>query len=106
MVGISGSVKIGDRVVLGGGVGIADHVTIGADAKIAARSGVASNVPANAVMVGTPAVPRERAFEQIRLVGRLRSLYTEVAELKKRIQVLEQVSERAGETGTHEPPEG
>ena len=85
MVGISGSVKIGDRVVLGGGVGIADHVTIGSDAMIAAGSGVGSNVPAKAIMVGFPAVPRERAFEQFRYVGRLRALFAEVGDLKKRI---------------------
>jgi UDP-3-O-[3-hydroxymyristoyl] glucosamine N-acyltransferase len=100
MVGISGSVKIGDRVVLGGGVGIADHVTIGSDAVVAGGSGVASNIPPKAVMAGYPAVPRERAFEQVRLLGRLRSLYGEVAELKERIQTLE----RSG--GAAKPPKG
>jgi UDP-3-O-[3-hydroxymyristoyl] glucosamine N-acyltransferase len=110
MVGISGSVRIGDRVVLGGAVGIADHVTIGSDAKIAARSAVASDVPPGAVMAGVPAVPRGRAFEQIRLVGRLRSLYTAVAELKTRVRGLEQGLEQglrpAGESRADEPPEG
>lgn len=90
MVGISGGVKIGDRVVLGGGVGIADHVRIGSDAVIGAGSAVASNVPAKAVLVGRPAIPRERAFEQLRLIGRLRSLFEEVSHLKTRVQVLEQ----------------
>jgi UDP-3-O-[3-hydroxymyristoyl] glucosamine N-acyltransferase len=89
MVGISGSVKIGDRVVLGGAVVIADNVRIGSDAVIGAGSAVASNVPERAVSLGRPAVPRERAFEQLRLVGRLRSLFAEVASLKKRIYVLE-----------------
>jgi UDP-3-O-[3-hydroxymyristoyl] glucosamine N-acyltransferase len=93
MVGISGSVKIGDRVVLGGGVGIADNVSIGSDAVIAAGSAVASNVPAEAVLVGRPAIPREHAYEQLLLVGRLRSLFAEVSHLKRRIQVLEQASE-------------
>jgi UDP-3-O-[3-hydroxymyristoyl] glucosamine N-acyltransferase len=90
MVGISGSVKVGDRVMLGGGVGVADHVSIGSDAVIGAGSAVASNVPAKAVVVGRPAVPRERALEQLRLVGRLASLFAEVSLLKRRIQVLEQ----------------
>jgi UDP-3-O-[3-hydroxymyristoyl] glucosamine N-acyltransferase len=90
MVGISGSVTIGDRVVLGGAVGIADNVSIGSDAVIGAGSAVASNVPERAIRIGRPALPRERAFEQLRLVGRLRSLFTEVADLKKRIQILEQ----------------
>jgi UDP-3-O-[3-hydroxymyristoyl] glucosamine N-acyltransferase len=90
MVGISGSVKIGDRVVLAGGVGVADHVTIGSDAMIAGGSGVAGNVPAKAIMAGYPAVPRERAFEQVKYLARLRTLFTEVGELKKRIAALEQ----------------
>jgi len=90
MVGISGSVKIGDRVVLGGGVGITDHVTIGPDAMIAGGSGVGSNVPAKAIMAGYPAVPRERAFEQVKYLARLRALFNEVGELKKRIAALEQ----------------
>jgi UDP-3-O-[3-hydroxymyristoyl] glucosamine N-acyltransferase len=90
MVGISGSVKIGDRVVLAGGVGVADHVTIGSDAMIAGGSGVGSNVPAKAVMAGYPAVPRERAFEQVKYLARLRALFAEVGELKKRIAALEQ----------------
>ncbi|HEV3184311.1 MAG TPA: UDP-3-O-(3-hydroxymyristoyl)glucosamine N-acyltransferase [Xanthobacteraceae bacterium] len=90
MVGISGSVKIGDRVVLAGGVGVADHVTIGSDAIIAGGSGVGSNVPAKAVMAGYPAVPRERAFEQVKYLARLRALFAEVGELKRRIAALEQ----------------
>lgn len=90
MVGISGSVKIGDRVVLGGGVGITDHVTIGSDAMIAGGSGVGSNVPAKAVMAGYPAVSRERAFEQVKNLARLRALFAEVGDLKKRIAALEQ----------------
>jgi UDP-3-O-[3-hydroxymyristoyl] glucosamine N-acyltransferase len=105
-VGISGSVKIGDRVVLGGGVGVADHVTIGSDAMIAAGSGVGSNVPPNAVMAGFPAVPRERAFEQMRLVGRLRSLYAQVTELRERVQSLQGNLPQAGESGTDKPREG
>jgi UDP-3-O-[3-hydroxymyristoyl] glucosamine N-acyltransferase len=97
MAGISGSVTIGDRVVLGGGVGIADNVTIGSDAVIGAGSAVASNVPAKGVVVGRPAIPRERAFEQLRLVGRLRSLFADVARLKERIQLLERANQTDAE---------
>jgi UDP-3-O-[3-hydroxymyristoyl] glucosamine N-acyltransferase len=93
MVGISGSVKIGDRVVLAGGVGVADHVTIGSDAMIAGGSGVGSNVPAKAIMAGYPAVPRERAFEQVKHLARLRGLFAQVGELKKRIAALEQAEQ-------------
>ena len=90
MVGISGSVHIGDRVILGGGVGVADHITIESDAMIAAGSGVISDVPAKAKMFGYPAVPRRRALEQITYLTRVRTLFTDFGELKKRIAALEQ----------------
>jgi UDP-3-O-[3-hydroxymyristoyl] glucosamine N-acyltransferase len=90
MTGISGSVLIGDRVVLAGGVGVADHVTIQSDALIAAGSGVIRDVPAKGEMFGYPAVPRKRAFEQIKYLARARALFTEFGELKKRIAALEQ----------------
>ena len=93
MTGISGSVLIGDRVVLAGGVGVADHVTIQSDAMIAAGSGVVSNVPAKGEMFGYPAVPRKRAFEQIKYLARARALFTEFGELKKRIAALEQTKQ-------------
>jgi UDP-3-O-[3-hydroxymyristoyl] glucosamine N-acyltransferase len=93
MTGISGSVQIGDRVVLAGGVGVADHVTIHSDAMIAAGSGVVSDVPAKGEMFGYPAVPRKRAFEQIKYLARARALFTEFGELKKRIAALEQAKQ-------------
>jgi len=90
MVGISGSVHIGDRVILAGAVGVADHVTIGSDAMLAAGSRVLSDVPAKGEMYGYPAVPRKRAFEQIKYLARARVLFTEFGELRKRIAALEQ----------------
>jgi len=93
MTGISGSVHIGDRVILAGAVGVADHVTIGADAMIAAGSKLFSDVPAKGEMYGYPAVPRRRAFEQIKYLARARTLFTEFGELKKRIAALEQAKQ-------------
>jgi len=90
MVGISGSVHIKDRVILAGGVGVADHVTIEAGAIIGAGSGVIRDVPAKGEMFGYPAVPRKRAFEQIKYLARARTLLTEFTELRKRIAALEQ----------------
>jgi UDP-3-O-[3-hydroxymyristoyl] glucosamine N-acyltransferase len=55
--GLSGSVTVGDGVVIGGGVGIADHRTIGAGAQLAAHSGVMHDVPPGEVWAGTPAEP-------------------------------------------------
>ncbi|MBP2300235.1 UDP-3-O-(3-hydroxymyristoyl)glucosamine N-acyltransferase [Azospirillum picis] len=88
-VGIAGSTEIGDRVVLAGKVGVADHVKIGSDAVVAANSGVGTDIPPKSVWMGYPAVPRTRAFEQYKGLARLKRLFADVAELKKRLTALD-----------------
>ena len=88
-VGIAGSVEIGDRVVLAGGAGIADHVTIGDDAIIMARSGLGSDVPAKAVYIGYPALPRDKKISELLNLRRLPRLVRDYVSLKKRLSVLE-----------------
>ncbi|PWC34231.1 UDP-3-O-(3-hydroxymyristoyl)glucosamine N-acyltransferase [Azospirillum sp. TSO35-2] len=88
-VGVAGSTVIGDRVVLAGKVGVADHVKIGSDAVVAANSGVGTDIPAKAVYMGYPAVPRSRAFEQYKGLARLKRLFTDVADLKARLRALD-----------------
>jgi UDP-3-O-[3-hydroxymyristoyl] glucosamine N-acyltransferase len=84
-VGISGSCRIGNRVILAGGVGIADHITIGDDAVVLAGAQVGSSrIAPGAVVIGMPAMPREKFFEQVRYQFRLKRLFADVAELKKR----------------------
>ncbi|MHB0950429.1 MAG: UDP-3-O-(3-hydroxymyristoyl)glucosamine N-acyltransferase [Allorhizobium sp.] len=56
-VGIAGSSKIGDGVMIGGACGINGHVTIGDGAQIAAMSGVLSDVPPGERYGGVPARP-------------------------------------------------
>lgn len=88
-VGIAGSTIIGDRVVLAGKVGVADHVKIGNDAVVAANSGVGTDIPAKAVYMGYPAVPRDRAFDQYKGLARLKRLFADVADLKNRVKALD-----------------
>ncbi|NYZ13441.1 UDP-3-O-(3-hydroxymyristoyl)glucosamine N-acyltransferase [Azospirillum sp. RWY-5-1] len=88
-VGIAGSTKVGDRVVMAGKVGVADHITIGHDSVIAACSGVGTDVPPFSVYLGTPAIPKKRAFENFKYVGRLKRVFADVAELKSRLLSLE-----------------
>ena len=89
MVGISGSVVLGDRVRLGGGVGIGDHVRIGDQAVIAAGSGVATDVPANAFFSGYPAQPHQRSVEQHLYLRRARRLHDKVEKMASRLDALE-----------------
>lgn len=88
--GLSGSVTLGDRVSLGGGVGVADHVSIGDDAVIAARSGVATSVPAREVWGGYPAVPYRDATEQLFSARRVPRMLRDIADMKRRLAQLEQ----------------
>ena len=61
-VGISGSVHIEDGAVFGGQSGSAGHLTIGAGARIAARAGVISDVPAGETWSGYPARPHRESL--------------------------------------------
>jgi UDP-3-O-[3-hydroxymyristoyl] glucosamine N-acyltransferase len=56
-VGLAGSVVLGDGVVMGGQAGVGDHAEIGSFTKIAACSAITSSIPANAVYMGSPAIP-------------------------------------------------
>jgi UDP-3-O-[3-hydroxymyristoyl] glucosamine N-acyltransferase len=92
MVGIAGSVVVGSRVLIGAAAGIADHVTIGDDATVGAGSGLASNVAAGTVFSGLPAGPHARTLERYMNVGRLRSLYPKVDDMRERLEALEKSS--------------
>ena len=70
-VGVAGSSVIEDYAMLGGQVGISGHLTIGSRAKIAAQSGVTKNVPANAEMMGYPAMPMKAFLRQVITLAQL-----------------------------------
>jgi len=69
--GISGSVTIEDFAMLGGAVGLAPHVKIGRGARVAARSGVMNDVPAEQTWGGYPAQPRMQWMRQQAILARL-----------------------------------
>ena len=54
--GISGSVKIGNRLISGGQSGFAGHIIIGDNVTVAAKSGVTKNIKSNTVVAGFPAI--------------------------------------------------
>jgi len=90
---LAGSVRLGRGVIVAVDVGINDHVTIGDGAILGASAGVANDVPAGAVMLGTPARPiaeqrRIFAFEARlpQMSKRLRSLEKEVAHLREKLE--------------------
>jgi len=86
--GISGSVTIGDRVVLAGQIGIADHVSVGADSIVMAKSGVSKNFPAKSIIMGYPAVHRKEFVRQLKAMKDVAKLAEEIKNLKKEIKEL------------------
>jgi UDP-3-O-[3-hydroxymyristoyl] glucosamine N-acyltransferase len=56
-VGISGSTKLGDGVMIGGQAGLAGHLNIGSFAQIAAQSGVMKDIEPKQIQGGSPAMP-------------------------------------------------
>lgn len=96
-VGIAGSSIIGNRAVLGGRSGVADNVQIGDDSMVGAASGVGGNVPARTIVMGTPAVPRERFQDLVLAQARLPRLTQQIEELKARLRALEEKLETTGQ---------
>jgi UDP-3-O-[3-hydroxymyristoyl] glucosamine N-acyltransferase len=70
-VGISGSTKLDDYVMVGGQGGLAGHLHIGRGARIAAKSGLMRDVPAGATVCGSPAVPLTEFMKQTAVLQRL-----------------------------------
>jgi UDP-3-O-[3-hydroxymyristoyl] glucosamine N-acyltransferase len=56
-VGVAGSTELGDYVVVAGQSGFSGHLKIGNRVQVAAKSAVLDDVPDDAKVMGTPAVP-------------------------------------------------
>jgi UDP-3-O-[3-hydroxymyristoyl] glucosamine N-acyltransferase len=82
--GISGSTRIGERVMMGGQVGIAGHLEIAEGTMIAGKSGIAKSLPGG-VWFGYPAVPIAEMKQQIAWIHRLGKLFARVKEIEKKL---------------------
>jgi UDP-3-O-[3-hydroxymyristoyl] glucosamine N-acyltransferase len=70
-VGISGSTELGDFVRVGGQAAMAGHLHIGQSAQIGAQAGVISDLPSGAIVLGSPAQPKQDFFRQVATLKRL-----------------------------------
>jgi UDP-3-O-[3-hydroxymyristoyl] glucosamine N-acyltransferase len=70
-VGISGSTKLGDFVMVGGQAGFAGHLDIGGGARIAGTAGVMRDVAPGETVCGSPAVPIASFMRQVAILQRL-----------------------------------
>jgi UDP-3-O-[3-hydroxymyristoyl] glucosamine N-acyltransferase len=80
-VGIAGSTRIGDDVILAGHVGVTDHLVIGNRARIAAKSAVFGDIPAGAVFSGHPARPHRQFLRAQAALYRVAPIVTELERL-------------------------
>jgi len=70
-VGISGSTRLDDFVMVGGQGGLAGHLHIGSGVRIAAKSGIMRDIPAGETVCGSPAVPLTEFMRQTAVLRRL-----------------------------------
>lgn len=85
-VGIAGSTRVGNRVVLGGKCGVNDNIFIGDDVIAGGATAIYTNVPAGRVILGNPAVKMETEIEQRKAVRRLPRLFGRVAALESALR--------------------
>jgi len=85
---LGGSVTLGRGVILGGRVGIADHLELGDGARVAAGSGVLSNVKAGEIVSGYPARPLGKTRRIWALESRLAEMHETLAALKEQVRSL------------------
>jgi UDP-3-O-[3-hydroxymyristoyl] glucosamine N-acyltransferase len=89
--GFSGGVVVEDYAVIGGQVGIGDKARIESRAVLGSKCGILSSkiVRSGQVLWGIPARPLKEHLEQLASLARLPEMRREVAELKRRVNELE-----------------
>lgn len=70
-VGVAGSCRIGDRVILAGQSGLIDHITLGNDVKVGAKSAVFGDWPDGATVSGYPAKSHREFLRAVAALYRL-----------------------------------
>jgi UDP-3-O-[3-hydroxymyristoyl] glucosamine N-acyltransferase len=70
-VGLAGSTEIGKNVILTGQAGVVGHCTVGDGAIVTPQSGVAGDIPAGAIVSGSPAVDHKLWLKYSALLSKL-----------------------------------
>ena len=105
-VGIAGSCTTGDYVVAAGQVGIADHMNIGAKAVLAAQAGIVQDVPAGAVVMGTPSRPATELKRIHFTLDRLPEMRRDLQRIKRHLGLDEAGHGTKGEDGNSQRAAG
>ena len=80
-VGIAGSTRIGNDVILAGHVGVTDHLVIGDRARVAAKSAVFGDIPPGASFSGHPARPHRQFLRAQAALYRVAPIITQLERL-------------------------
>lgn len=96
--GLAGSSVLKKNVLLAGQVGISGHLTIHDNAVVYAQSGIGGDVPAGAVVSGSPAFDMKDWRRAITVYPRLPEIFRAVRQLEKRVAELEMKKGAQGES--------
>ncbi|MFN6539452.1 MAG: UDP-3-O-(3-hydroxymyristoyl)glucosamine N-acyltransferase [Nostoc sp. EkiNYC01] len=83
--GLSGAVKLGNRVILAGQVGIANKVKLGDGVTVSAQSGILSDIAPGEIVSGTPAMPHKVYLKASAIYRRLPDIYQSLKELQRKL---------------------
>jgi len=89
-VGLAGSTRLGRGVWVGGQVGFAGHLEAGDGAVITAQSGTSHDVPAKAVVSGSPAFKSSDWLRSTVVFSKLPELMRRISGLEKELALLKQ----------------
>jgi len=88
-VGVSGSTRLGNYVVMGGQVGVAGHLEIGDQVTFLAKSGVTKSIHEPGAYTGYPARPLIEGRRMMMYPGRVPELMDRVKDLEKKLAELD-----------------
>ncbi len=88
LTGVSGSVKVGKNVIMGGQVGLADHIEITDGVMIAAKSGISGNIKKRGIFAGTPHMEFKQWKRNQAIFRNLEKYVDRIKELEKKVEVL------------------
>ena len=100
-VGIAGSAKLEDHVVLGGHVGVIGHLTVGAGVQAASKAAIYEDIPAGTQLGGIPGVPLMKYRRQVALIGKLDTMARRLRRLERQVEKL-----GASDGAASDAPEG
>jgi UDP-3-O-[3-hydroxymyristoyl] glucosamine N-acyltransferase len=89
--GLAGSTRLGRGVWVGGQAGFAGHINVGDKAVITAQSGTSHDVPADAVVSGSPAFDNKSWLRTVSLLPKLPALSRRIRALEDEIKLLKQM---------------